>query len=321
MQTPQKAPLTHWAVVLAGGAGTRLAGLTAHGDEVIPKQYCALEGEVTLLRLALTRAQRLVGAERVVTVVAAEHEAWWQEELADQPPENVRVQPANKGTAAGLLFPLWEVARRDPGATVVVLPSDHYVVHEWTLLTAFHRLLAAVAAEPDAVVLLGMEPEAPVGDYGWIVPSAPARQGPVPVERFREKPGVAEAARLQAQGSLWNSFLFATPVSTLLGLYHRHLPEVLEPFSRHLSAGHSRESLNALYRLLPVRDFSRDLLERAPESLRVLAAPRCGWTDLGTPERVAEALATRPRRGRARPRAARASRLPFELAKAVDLAG
>lgn len=320
METQPKSQGNGWAVVLAGGSGTRLSGLATQGDEAIPKQYCALDGEVSLLRLALTRAQRLVGAERVVTVVAAEHEVWWRDELADQPPENVRVQPANKGTAAGLLFPLWQVARQDPGASVVVLPSDHYVAHERTLQTALNHLLAAVAAGPDAVVLLGMEPEGPVGDYGWIVPAAPARQGPVPVERFREKPGFSEAERLQARGSLWNSFLFSAPVATLLGLYHRHLPEVLEPFSRHLCAGHSRASVNALYRQLPVRDFSRDLLQSAPQSLRVLAAPRCGWTDLGTPERVAEALAARLRRARARPRAARSSRLPFELAKAVGLA-
>ena len=38
---------------------------------------------------------------------------------------------------------------------------------------------------------------------------------------------------------------------------------------------------------LPVFDFSRDLLERSSRVLRVLVVPASGWTDLGTPARVA----------------------------------
>lgn len=45
-----------------------------------------------------------------------------------------------------------------------------------------------------------------------------------------------------------------------------------------------------LYEHLPQIDFSRDVLEVFSSSLRLLRVPACGWSDLGTPKRVAETL-------------------------------
>jgi hypothetical protein len=54
--------------------------------------------------------------------------------------------------------------------------------------------------------------------------------------------------------------------------------------------------LEELYDRLPTVDFSRDILQKQPAHLRVLPVPHCGWSDLGTPERVAHALRTEPNR-------------------------
>src|SRR5574341_1084165 len=91
-----------WAIVLAAGDGTRLRELT--GD--VPKQFCRLAGERSLLALALARAGRVAARERTLVVVAERHRRWWAGELAGHPAENVLVQPENRGTAAGILLPL-----------------------------------------------------------------------------------------------------------------------------------------------------------------------------------------------------------------------
>ena len=51
-----------------------------------------------------------------------------------------------------------------------------------------------------------------------------------------------------------------------------------------------RSALTELYERLPATDFSRDVIEGAEQLLRVVRAPVCGWSDLGTPNRVAELL-------------------------------
>src|SRR5262245_39381555 len=119
-----------WALVLAAGDGTRLRELTTRNGIATPKQYCSLRGGRSLLGDVLARAGRCVPRRRIVVVVAEQHRRFWERELADFPPENIVVQPSNRGTAAGILLPLLTVLERDPGARLAVLPSDHFVVRE-----------------------------------------------------------------------------------------------------------------------------------------------------------------------------------------------
>ena len=278
-----------WAVVLAGGDGTRLATLTAtaHGLPV-PKQFCSLTGRRSLLRLALDRATALAPPARVVAVVAARHSSWWQPELADLPRENVVVQPSNRGTALGVLLPLLHIARRDPRAVVAILPSDHYVAEEPTFRSSLAAAVANAARHPGRVLLLGVTPESPDPDYGWIVPGPTSPDGTARVRQFREKPGASTAARLMQRGALVSSFVLAATADALLAAFATRLPWLVDSFRRATSRGRGGASLLApLYEGLPERDFSRHVLEPAPERLRVLPVPACGWSDLGTPERVA----------------------------------
>src|SRR5260221_7273806 len=128
-----------WALILAAGEGSRLRGLTTiPGGLSVPKQFCSLQGGPSLLEETLWRAESVTQRRRMVTVVAAQHRRWWEAPLWSAEPENVIVQPENKGTAPGLLLPLLHIVRRDPNATVVVLPSDHFVRQEDVLARGLH---------------------------------------------------------------------------------------------------------------------------------------------------------------------------------------
>lgn len=282
-----------WCIVLAAGDGTRLSSLTTdrHGITT-PKQYCSLRGDGSLLRLALARADRLASPERVVSVVASHHEAWWVRDLKDRPADNTLVQPLNRGTAPGLLLPLLEVLSRDPAARVVVLPSDHFVRDEAVLEAAMRRSLAAIDRRRAGVVLLGMTPDAAVEDYGWIVPSGPRRGSLQRVASFIEKPPAREAERLMRAGGVWNSFILAARAGDLLTMVRRRLPwltwSMLE--AARVETSRRDSTLAALYQGMIPADFSKEVLQGSEEALHVARVPDCGWTDLGTPERVASCL-------------------------------
>ncbi|HEY0554972.1 MAG TPA: sugar phosphate nucleotidyltransferase [Thermoanaerobaculia bacterium] len=277
-----------WGIVLAAGQGSRLQGITTVGDEAVPKQFCALHGDVSMLRRTLQRAARLVPDPHIKVVVAAEHRKWWERELADLARTSVVVQPSNRGTAAGILLPLTPILRQDPEGVVVLLPADHHVGREWILQAALDQAVATVRTSPDRIVLLGMTPEDEKdSEYGWIVPGGDPSSGPAAVRRFREKPPATETAALLAQGALVNSFVVVARVRTLHALYEERLTDLAALFRRWRGGA---ASLRSLYERIPSRDFSRELLEPCADRLWVVPVPPCGWTDLGTPARVARCL-------------------------------
>jgi mannose-1-phosphate guanylyltransferase len=279
-----------WAVVLAGGNGDRVAAMTRDAEgRVVPKQFWRCDGRPPMVRWALARARRVAPAPRVLVVVTERHRVFWQLHLADVPRHNILVQPENRGTAAGVLRALVEVqARGCAAAPVVLLPSDHYVADEEILR---HALVAAVqAARHDypPVVLLGVCPEAAEPGYGWILPEAPGTVARV--SRFIEKPPAESAAEMIRGGGLVNSFILAARAQALLGVIGRLLPDVLRAFRRLAWSQQDSQASCRLYECLPSIDLSRDVLERAVRFLSVIRVPPCGWSDLGTPERLRQFL-------------------------------
>lgn len=275
-----------WAIILAAGEGKRLRPITRdESGRSIPKQFCAFDGRESMLRWAVNRAARLVPLDRIVPVVATHHRHWWQRELVDLPRENVVEQPANRGTAPGLLLPLTEVLRRDRLATVVVLPSDHHVADESILHRTVLDAFRTVDVHDERVLLLGMVPRESDSEYGWIVPggtSEPAQ----PVASFVEKPRPEAAARLMDRGGLLNSMIVVTSGAALLRLYDRALPDLVGRFDEWNAGPRGDSTLEKLYDDLPSWDFSRDVLEGRCEDLWVLKVPGCGWSDLGTVRRL-----------------------------------
>lgn len=283
-----------WVIVLAAGSGTRLSALTVGQDGVVvPKQFCSLRGGRSLLLDTIDRALHLTSRDRVVVVVAADHERWWRPQLACLPPENVIVQPRNRGTTAGLLLPLSHVLDRDPEAHVAVLPSDHHVTEPSVLNGAMQTALRCVASQPDKVVLLGIAPDSPDTEYGWILPQ-PTGRALQPVAAFVEKPPLVRATVLMEAGAVWNSFLFAAAASTLRELCARHAPEVTAALAD--AAQLDGRVLDGVYSVLPSIDFSATVFGRSASELLLLRVPPCGWTDLGTPPRVVECVRQLERR-------------------------
>ena len=287
-----------WTVVLAAGDGSRLARWTTDRSGcVVPKQFCCLRGGRSLLRDTLVRARAVSNPDKTLVVVAARHRRHWERELHDWPQENIVVQPLNRGTAAGILLPVLTILERDPSANIAVLPSDHFVHRERILTAALETALDSTRDEPGILTLLGISPDSPDNDYGWIVPGEDAGKT-YGVSSFVEKPHAAVALRLLQRGALWNSFIFAAKGSTLAAMYQHQFPELLARFQLAFegSVGSRAMELERLYGQMSTDDFSRGLLQNCHDRLRVVRVPDCGWTDLGTPQRVQDCLHSLPMR-------------------------
>jgi mannose-1-phosphate guanylyltransferase len=272
----------------------RLRSLTRalHGEE-LPKQYANIVGDQSLLQMTVTRALAWSPPEQIVVIVASEREARARSQLASFGALHLVPQPRNLGTGPGILLPLALVMAADPDATVVLLPSDHFVRDEGpfreTVACAERRV-----RESDSVVLVGAVPDSADPQYGWIVPRRGA-DGHVYVHCFEEKPEPASARRLLDAGALWNTFVLVSTARRLWELGAAHLPvhsQALDVF-RQGSTIQKRELVFHTYEELPPADFSREVLERA-DGLEVVPLAECGWSDWGTPERVLASLRGTP---------------------------
>jgi mannose-1-phosphate guanylyltransferase len=141
--------------------------------------------------------------------------------------------------------------------------------------------------------------------YGWILPASPAPFAGV--RCFLEKPPEARVRDLVRDGALINSFILAARAHVLLALIARVFPDILREFQRLSRKLQGGPHAQGLYLGLPLMDLSRDVLQHATKFLSVLRVPPCGWTDLGTAERLRPFLGGAPAASRLGPAGAGAA--------------
>lgn len=291
-------------IVLAAGEGKRLRPLIQRwrGDD-LPKQYVRFTRNRSMLEQTFQRAERLISAERIFTVVDRRHlaypEAWRQ--LLSRPRGTVVLQPENRETGPGLLLPLMHLYKRYSEATVVIFPSDHFIREEGLFIDHVDLAVRLISEDPSRLILLGMQPTGPDPEYGYILPGKPLSHlvpsGVRQVIRFIEKPTPSASSELVRQGGLWNTMIMVVKVKKLLELARQAVPELTSAFERILpgigTAGEANE-IDALYRRIGPVNFSKDLLEALPlknrSSLAVLPIRGVYWSDWGSIHRVVNDL-------------------------------
>jgi len=189
------------------------------------------------------------------------------------------------------------VRAQDPKATVVVYPSDHFIFPEEPFVRSVQHAVSVAEQLPDQLVLLGVVPTREEPEYGWIWPAQELAWGNGcrvhAVKRFQEKPNPAGARAAMAAGALWNTLVFAAKAPTLWKLGWRHVPEVmwlLEQIGDAIGLTVERAMVESLYRVMPVRNFSDDILMRAAGQIATIKLNGVLWSDWGKPERIADTL-------------------------------
>jgi mannose-1-phosphate guanylyltransferase len=276
-----------WAVVLAGGDGTRLQELTRRisGDSR-PKQFCPLFGGKSLLLQTRERILPLFRQERTMLVVTRAHEAFYRGELLDVDESRIVLQPGNRGTAAAIALSLLRIAKREGDALVAFFPCDHYYANDAAFIRIVDQTMESVREHRKSIFLVGAEAHYPEIEYGWIEtgPTIPNAQA-IPllaVHRFWEKPSLRKARSLWRRGCLWNTFVTIGRAAAFLEALQVQLPDVLESLTSN--------DLDSAYRELVPADFSREVLTPLAHRLLVVRDTASGWADLGNPNRVIQTL-------------------------------
>jgi len=273
-----------WAILLAGGSGTRFWPLSSPSR---PKQLLPLAGPRSSAEDAVDRLAGFIPAERILVVSGGPLAERLQERLA-VPAENFLVEPRAASTGPALVWATIEAARRDPEATVVSMHAD-WIVRDPTAFVASAATALETATRHQRLVTVGIVPSRPETGFGYIVPGERLDSASRAVGRFVEKPDAARALDLMAEGALWNSGLFAWRAEDLRREVMVHTNEIA-PYLPMLDRGDVAGFFQQ------VREVSIDVgvFERS-DSVAVVAGD-FAWDDIGTWEALAR-VRTRDRRG------------------------
>ncbi len=268
-----------YAVILAGGGGTRLWPLSRAGH---PKPFLALLGERTLLQATVDRLSPMVSPRDVFIVTDGRFAELCREQLPELPPENIICEPVARNTAPAAALAAVAIDR-PMDEVMAILAADHRIADE----AAFRSALAAAGscAAAGEMVTIGIEPTHPETGYGYVMAGeGESRFGDRvvrPVDRFIEKPTLERAGELLASGrAYWNASMFIWRRDVVLAGLERHAPDILEPIRAAVAA---EGDLAGAYS--PLRSISIDyaLMEPASAFGGISVVPvSMGWSDVGS---------------------------------------
>ena len=286
----------HYALILAGGSGTRFWPLSRNAK---PKQLLNLFGTDTLLNQTIERLDGLVPRENILILTNALQEEAVRELASSLPPENIFAEPAKRDTGPAVALGIGLVAARDPEAIMMVLPADHLVNDT----AAYHSVMndaLATAEAADGLVTVGIKPSWACPSYGYVERGEPANlEGvtltniPHEVVRFREKPSPAQAEEFLASGNFtWNAGMFIWSVSTALNELNTHAPELGSFVAEIRDTDDVVGTVAARFPELTPISIDYALVEKASRVFNIEAT--FDWDDVGSWLSIAKYLETTP---------------------------
>ena len=263
--------MTRWAVVLAGGVGSRFWPLSTPDR---PKQLLPLVNSKPLLVNTLSRLEPIVPPEHTLVLTNASLVEAIASIAPNLPRENIIAEPSPAGTAAALTWAALEIERRDgPDAAMLCVHADWAVGDDEGFR---NTLLAAeqIARQEEALVTVGVVPTRPDPGFGYIEPGAETGTGSRVVTRFVEKPNREKAEMMMHNGYLWNSGIFVWTAGNFLREVRANTPEVAAA----LQAAES--GLEAFFSAVKPISVDVGVMERSSR-VRMLSGD-FGWDDVGT---------------------------------------
>lgn len=283
-----------WVLVLTGGAADPSESQNRHVSYPDGHQYAGLLQPRSLLEMTLSRARVMGPPERICMLVDRAQKDYSSGSLTRLSSGNFIVQPRHRGSAVEILLAVLTLLKRDPWARIVVLPAHHYVHDEPALASSLLDAATPTAHTRDKLTLVGIHPEDADSESSFIVPGRWFEDGTRSVHRIVHSPGKASARALWARGALWNSSIVAARAVVLLRVLRARMPDLVDQMEMALAQGDGSDvradALTQLYARLPYVDFSQALSQGAEAECRVIISRPCGWSDLGTPRRVAAVI-------------------------------
>jgi mannose-1-phosphate guanylyltransferase len=273
------------AVIMAGGSGTRF---WPQSRRQMPKQFLRMTGTQTLIQQAASRCHPAIPAERTWVVTGAAHAVETARQLPLIPGNQILVEPCGRNTAPCIGLAAIQLLATDPDAIMLVMPADHVIQSVQEFQLAVNQAVSLIEAEPNSLVLFGVDPTYPATGFGYIQRGGKIETDSCPMYRvksFHEKPDLLTASRFMATSEYyWNCGIFVWRAQTIFDALAEFTPGITERLERLRNSIDTDDWQSALETEFPqMQSISIDyaVLEKVASRVCVLQAP-FDWDDVGS---------------------------------------
>jgi len=267
-----------YAVILAGGPGERF---WPESRAKKPKYTMKVMNSKSLIAQTVARLNGLIPRKNILVVTTGDQVKVMRGELKGAIGDrNILIEPACRDTAAAIGMASICVKKKNPEATMVVLPADHYIKDTRGFKIAIKN--AVNTAQKGRLVTLGIKPTFPSTGYGYIEVKGygsrtKGKNGYFEVKRFVEKPNRLTAERfLKSKKFFWNAGIFVWKVDVVFDSMKRHMPDLYKSLLK-IERG---ANISTVYKGLKKISIDYGIMEKAKNKALILA--KFDWTDLGS---------------------------------------
>jgi mannose-1-phosphate guanylyltransferase len=274
----------YYAVIMAGGGGTRLWPLSRKAN---PKQSLSLFGKRTLFQIAVDRLDGLFSADKILVVTIADQAEQLHMQVPQIPVKNFLIEPMPRGTASVVAMAAAAIQKRDPQGVMAVLTADHYIEGVSAFQTALKA--AKTVSEQGLLVTLGVPPAFAGTGYGYLERGAklcPDEGFDVyELKAFKEKPSEQVAKEFLAHGGYyWNSGMFIWKVEVILQKFKELMPDLYEKLQTlqfEIGVDHSSVHFREVWGSIVPETIDYGIMEKS-DRCAVLPVGDIGWSDVGS---------------------------------------
>jgi len=272
-----------YAVILAGGGGTRL---WPKSRTKTPKQFLKIIGTKTMIQVTVARITKIIPWERIIVVTNQLYKDEVCKQLPLLPKTNIISEPQKKDTALAMLVGTLFAKSKDPDAVIINLASDHMVINNQEFIRVI-KLAAKTASENDYLVTVGISPTRPSTGFGYIKIGQNLKKidkdlSLFKVDNFTEKPNEKTAISFISTGKyFWNANMYVWSATTLEKAFQKHalnLYKLTEKLST-LNSDKFHSSLESIYDKAEAISVDYAISEKANNL--VLIPGDFGWDDVG----------------------------------------
>lgn len=273
----------YYAVIMAGGSGTRLWPLSR---QKYPKQALKLVGDKTMFQYAVERIAPIFPMERIFVVTRAQQAPILMDQVPGLPVENFILEPEGRGTAPAIGLAAIHLQHLNPNAIMAILPADHYIT-ETDLFCKSLRAAEEISSD-GSLVTLGIRPSSASTGFGYIQQGSALGEKNgftfYAVQRFSEKPDPEAAEQMVKSGNYsWNSGIFIWRVDRILIEFKNHMPDFYSQLSDvkcAMTTSGYLSKLNQIWHSVAKQTIDYGVMEGAHQV--VVIPVEIGWTDIGS---------------------------------------
>jgi mannose-1-phosphate guanylyltransferase len=272
----------NYAVILAGGAGTRFWPLSR---KHLPKQFLRIVEKQSLIEATISRIRKIIPDERIFIITNKIYLGEIKQQLRkfNIPQGNIILEPSPRNTLPAIALCAQIIRGKDLKANLLISPSDHYIKD----IVRFRKDIfkALNLAEEGFLCLIGIKPDSPRSGYGYIKTGKIKSKDTFFVDSFKEKPTPDEAKRIFGKKDIfWNSGIFCFKAKAILEEIKRYLPVLYHQIS---SIRNKQDSERIWPRIKPI-SIDYGLLEKFKNL--VMVAAKFYWSDLGSWDALSDIL-------------------------------